>query len=202
MIRRPPRSTLFPYTTLFRSQRVGSPARVRRAGLPAHRTVPRGPEEQPRRDPRNPVPRRLGRAAVAGALAGTTGSGRRAREGSRLAGRCAGAVGSRGARAGSVSGALDRRHARGPAHGHPVVGRRLRAHLWADAAACGRSRVIPPRPGDHAAAPARREAPQHRADSVLPRARHRPSPSQLLTWQRVTTDLTGGGNRTYLLTVQ
>src|SRR3712207_8024323 len=27
MIRRPPRSTLFPYTTLFRSQRVGDPAR-------------------------------------------------------------------------------------------------------------------------------------------------------------------------------
>src|SRR5258706_6195719 len=28
MIRRPPRSTLFPYTTLFRSTRVSTPARV------------------------------------------------------------------------------------------------------------------------------------------------------------------------------
>src|SRR3712207_8191231 len=33
MIRRPPRSTLFPYTTLFRSQAEGGPGRVRgRAG--------------------------------------------------------------------------------------------------------------------------------------------------------------------------
>src|SRR2546427_9314686 len=33
MIRRPPRSTLFPYTTLFRSeQRRGAPYRVRRVG--------------------------------------------------------------------------------------------------------------------------------------------------------------------------
>src|SRR2546422_7851271 len=31
MIRRPPRSTLFPYTTLFRSRRVGPPG-VRRGG--------------------------------------------------------------------------------------------------------------------------------------------------------------------------
>src|SRR3989454_8405917 len=31
MIRRPPRSTLFPYTTLFRSSRYGAHARVRRA---------------------------------------------------------------------------------------------------------------------------------------------------------------------------
>src|SRR5256885_340274 len=46
MIRRPPRSTLFPYTTLFRSHRrpaahVGSRGSVRRqplnAALPAHR---------------------------------------------------------------------------------------------------------------------------------------------------------------------
>src|SRR3712207_9196803 len=28
MIRRPPRSTLFPYTTLFRSKQAGEPARV------------------------------------------------------------------------------------------------------------------------------------------------------------------------------
>src|SRR5258707_11657652 len=32
MIRRPPRSTLFPYTTLFRSPRVGAPGHVRREG--------------------------------------------------------------------------------------------------------------------------------------------------------------------------
>src|SRR2546426_3865025 len=31
MIRRPPRSTLFPYTTLFRSRRAGRPARGRSA---------------------------------------------------------------------------------------------------------------------------------------------------------------------------
>src|SRR5438034_2625476 len=37
MIRRPPRSTLFPYTTLFRSQRIHRPAdhgRCRRSGGP------------------------------------------------------------------------------------------------------------------------------------------------------------------------
>src|SRR2546430_8324612 len=36
MIRRPPRSTLFPYTTLFRSRRRASPARraVRRGSAP------------------------------------------------------------------------------------------------------------------------------------------------------------------------
>src|SRR3989442_9614038 len=38
MIRRPPRSTLFPYTTLFRSHRVGD---RRRHGLPAGGAVPR-----------------------------------------------------------------------------------------------------------------------------------------------------------------
>src|SRR3712207_8544059 len=36
MIRRPPRSTLFPYTTLFRSQLQ----RVAREGLPSHRMPP------------------------------------------------------------------------------------------------------------------------------------------------------------------
>src|SRR3712207_7182782 len=63
MIRRPPRSTLFPYTTLFRSARssalsTGSPDRARRrrdepAALPGH---------QRRRHPRarDPVPRRGG----------------------------------------------------------------------------------------------------------------------------------------------
>src|SRR2546427_8453458 len=33
MIRRPPRSTLFPYTTLFRSGRVGRAQPMRRAGF-------------------------------------------------------------------------------------------------------------------------------------------------------------------------
>src|SRR2546428_5014495 len=33
MIRRPPRSTLFPYTTLFRSTQAGKPLAVRRATL-------------------------------------------------------------------------------------------------------------------------------------------------------------------------
>src|SRR5262245_65799319 len=36
MIRRPPRSTLFPYTTLFRSWR-GRPGRSRSASIPRHR---------------------------------------------------------------------------------------------------------------------------------------------------------------------
>src|SRR3712207_8043197 len=40
MIRRPPRSTLFPYTTLFRSGRVAHGHRPHRAPQPAHR--PRG----------------------------------------------------------------------------------------------------------------------------------------------------------------
>src|SRR5256885_8498406 len=35
MIRRPPRSTLFPYTTLFRSPRAG----IRRSSSPAHVTT-------------------------------------------------------------------------------------------------------------------------------------------------------------------
>src|SRR4029077_21293733 len=44
MIRRPPRSTLFPYTTLFRSERHQGPPRFRGAGCarrdagPAHRS--------------------------------------------------------------------------------------------------------------------------------------------------------------------
>src|SRR6266498_887771 len=43
MIRRPPRSTLFPYTTLFRSPRRAHPAGRRRRPQPAHR--PRRSEE-------------------------------------------------------------------------------------------------------------------------------------------------------------
>src|SRR5438270_8736286 len=42
MIRRPPRSTLFPYTTLFRSrQSAQTPARLRRQGAPVPQTVRR-----------------------------------------------------------------------------------------------------------------------------------------------------------------
>src|SRR3712207_8764246 len=57
MIRRPPRSTLFPYTTLFRS-----PAHGQRGGRPAHhhrrlRGLPGGRDEPGR------PPGRLGRAA-------------------------------------------------------------------------------------------------------------------------------------------
>src|SRR3712207_8773679 len=40
MIRRPPRSTLFPYTTLFRSGDPQRPARRRRPDQPAGRGVP------------------------------------------------------------------------------------------------------------------------------------------------------------------
>src|SRR3712207_8345841 len=51
MIRRPPRSTLFPYTTLFRSARAARPrrggrARRRRGRVAAH---PRGAARPPRR---------------------------------------------------------------------------------------------------------------------------------------------------------
>src|SRR5260370_16061789 len=37
MIRRPPRSTLFPYTTLFRSARIANPPRFAKA--PANQTI-------------------------------------------------------------------------------------------------------------------------------------------------------------------
>src|SRR5438309_6832750 len=44
MIRRPPRSTLFPYTTLFRSLNTRSPIRApRRSRRPWRRSLPRGP---------------------------------------------------------------------------------------------------------------------------------------------------------------
>src|SRR2546430_12114320 len=43
MIRRPPRSTLFPYTTLFRSDRI--------ARLPARRADCAGPRRRARADP-------------------------------------------------------------------------------------------------------------------------------------------------------
>src|SRR2546425_6794034 len=50
MIRRPPRSTLFPYTTLFRSHGDREPRRPHPAQTPAHR--------QDRRDGRRAEPRR------------------------------------------------------------------------------------------------------------------------------------------------
>src|SRR5690242_4751766 len=52
MIRRPPRSTLFPYTTLFRSVREPGAQRER---LPVHRL---GPQSQLGREPRAREPRR------------------------------------------------------------------------------------------------------------------------------------------------
>src|SRR3712207_7128500 len=65
MIRRPPRSTLFPYTTLFRSVRAAAPlprARAREAA--PRRPLPRG-ERQPALARR--VPRVLGRSDARGA---------------------------------------------------------------------------------------------------------------------------------------
>src|SRR3989441_9778871 len=49
MIRRPPRSTLFPYTTLFRSPPRSSPAPPRRSRRTARR--PRRRAHRPRQDP-------------------------------------------------------------------------------------------------------------------------------------------------------
>src|SRR5256885_11089057 len=48
MIRRPPRSTLFPYTTLFRSRRRGAARALSRRGAhtPRHRPRPPGPVEE------------------------------------------------------------------------------------------------------------------------------------------------------------
>src|SRR3712207_7877962 len=66
MIRRPPRSTLFPYTTLFRSLPLraprGDPRRARepggrgeRRGLARRRRAPPRPRAPARRAPRGPV---------------------------------------------------------------------------------------------------------------------------------------------------
>src|SRR5258706_1548125 len=79
MIRRPPRSTLFPYTTLFRSVRLGDPARVasRRKNRRARGArVLRGGEGEPRRGDlparglRRAPPMDLARAGVRPAAAG------------------------------------------------------------------------------------------------------------------------------------
>src|SRR3712207_8369695 len=67
MIRRPPRSTLFPYTTLFRSRaRAAGPRRPRRAaGAPAR--IAAGAGTAPTRPPDAGGPtRRRGAAAAAG----------------------------------------------------------------------------------------------------------------------------------------
>src|SRR5437016_7942180 len=47
MLRRPPRSTLFPYTTLFRSQHLGTQAA--QPGGPAGRAIPQIPPHGPNR---------------------------------------------------------------------------------------------------------------------------------------------------------
>src|SRR5256884_3492972 len=44
MIRRPPRSTLFPYTTLFRSRRVPPPVSERGRAARGRRAVPHEPQ--------------------------------------------------------------------------------------------------------------------------------------------------------------
>src|SRR6266550_5787032 len=44
MIRRPPRSTLFPYTTLFRSRPLPGPGAVRRRAVPLPGAPPRSEE--------------------------------------------------------------------------------------------------------------------------------------------------------------
>src|SRR3712207_6897076 len=54
MIRRPPRSTLFPYTTLFRSTPGTPSGRRRRAASPAHPTPARSPRRR-RAPPRRPA---------------------------------------------------------------------------------------------------------------------------------------------------
>src|SRR3712207_8487981 len=50
MIRRPPRSTLFPYTTLFRSETEGAPPGPHRQRLPELRVLDQRLEGQAQRD--------------------------------------------------------------------------------------------------------------------------------------------------------
>src|SRR2546422_6432542 len=47
MIRRPPRSTLFPYTTLFRSRALPAPARARRGAPLREPLSPKAPRARP-----------------------------------------------------------------------------------------------------------------------------------------------------------
>src|SRR5256885_4433643 len=53
MIRRPPRSTLFPYTTLFRSELAvpTAPAPLRRPSAPRSHALPSPPATRPARSP-------------------------------------------------------------------------------------------------------------------------------------------------------
>src|SRR2546427_3417910 len=64
MIRRPPRSTLFPYTTLFRSAEPPPGARGRPRALPHERARPEGHRARrgPLPDARGPLPRSRTRA--------------------------------------------------------------------------------------------------------------------------------------------
>src|SRR2546430_11993326 len=77
MIRRPPRSTLFPYTTLFRSHVIQPPADVARAQVPPRRppgeeTVIVGIERSPQvREPR--AEQRFEHGALLGPLADRVG---------------------------------------------------------------------------------------------------------------------------------
>src|SRR3989449_7058897 len=94
MIRRPPRSTLFPYTTLFRSARIPSTISVSRAhsrtGAPVRarwmvRAVPQEPAPTTAIMPRGPGRRRRGarrggaRCPHAGARCSRGGAARRSR---------------------------------------------------------------------------------------------------------------------------
>src|SRR5256885_511107 len=157
-----------------RIQRLGQRSHLRRPRLAPHRSVSPRPEQQPRRDSRHAVSHRVGRAPVADAVARAISSCGGAGEGPGVARRGAGAL-ARGRNATpAVPGRLDRGQTRSNPHRAPLDGWRLRPHLPANSATCRGSLVLPPGSNHHVAAPAGREAPQHRADLVLPRAGHRP----------------------------
>src|SRR3712207_6956769 len=78
MIRRPPRSTLFPYTTLFRSGRAAR-LHVRGLHLPALRGGPRAVEGGAG-PPRVPAPRPQGQAPARGGRRPRRRGGRRSEE--------------------------------------------------------------------------------------------------------------------------
>src|SRR3712207_9009125 len=75
MIRRPPRSTLFPYTTLFRSARLRADRAGDRRGV---RRTDRVRVDEPRR-PQDGAPGGAGTARAAGQLLGARGRGAPAR---------------------------------------------------------------------------------------------------------------------------
>src|SRR3712207_8606813 len=76
MIRRPPRSTLFPYTTLFRSQPVPEPGQPVRGGV--HRLAVDELRQRPGRRRQGDLRRGVG------AVAGQLGADRRDRKSTRL----------------------------------------------------------------------------------------------------------------------